>query len=276
MSPAPTVAFLGPEGTFAHMVARRRFGARAKLVPQSSVGAVFTFVAGGRGRLGVAPIENTSGGAIYDTVDRLIDPDCKLRIQESLSLNVKLALAGRKREDIQAIYSHFVPLQHCEGWLKRHFPRAELRKEPSTASAMQRAAEDPHGAAIGNRHAAGHYGLKILEYPIESEVLNVTQFFVLGHSSAVARSASRTTLVVSLPNRPGSLCDFLTPFKDEEVNLSRIISRHVAGKLATYVFLIDVEGTPRRPPVKAALTQAAALGARIRVLGCYPVRKTHD
>ena len=69
----PTVAFLGPEGTFAQLAAQKRFGGDAKLIPALSIADVFELVAKKRTSLGIVPIENSSGGFIYETIDRLVD-----------------------------------------------------------------------------------------------------------------------------------------------------------------------------------------------------------
>jgi prephenate dehydratase len=274
--PSPKIAFLGPEGTFAHLAAQRRFGDKSSLIPAASVRDVFDYVAKDRSRLGVVPIENSSGGTIYETVDRLVDRSYQLFIQEALSINVRLALLGKNKKNIHVIYSHFAPLHHCETWLRKNFPNAELRKEASTATAVKKAAGQKGAAAIGNRDAAQRYKLNILEFPIEQDVQNVTQFFVLGHANILSNDSSRTSLVVVLPNRPGSLVDFLEPFKNEGVNLSRVISRPVVGNPETYVFLVDIAGTEREKKIKAALKKAGLVTSYIKSIGSYPVRETYE
>jgi prephenate dehydratase len=272
----PSVAFLGPEGTFAHLTAQRRFGDDAKLIPLPTIADVFDSVTRNRTSLGVVPIENSSGGTIYGTVDCLVDPKNQLKVQEALSINVRLALLGKDKKSIRVIYSHFAPLHHCEAWLKEKFPGVELDKQLSTAAAIQKAASTPNAAAIGSREAAKRYGLKVLEFPIEQDIKNVTQFFVLGQHYSLLEDSTKTTIVFTLPNRPGSLYDFLTPLKEEGVNLTRILSRPIMGQPEAYHFLADISGTQRQSNVKRALDKAAAIAASIKNLGSYPVRKTYE
>ena len=272
----PTVAFLGPAGTFAHLAAQKRFGEDAKLIPESSIADVFESVNRNRTSLGIVPIENSSGGTIYQTVDRLVDEQNQLKVQEALSINVRLALLGKDKKNIRVIYSHFAPLHHCEKWLQEKFPGVELIEQLSTASAIQKAASTPNAAAIGSREAAKRYGLKVLEFPIEQDIKNVTQFFVLGQHHSLLEDSTKTTIVFTLPNHPGSLYDFLTPLKEEGVNLTRILSRPIIGQPDAYVFLADISGTQRQSNVKKALDKAAALTATIKNLGSYPVRKTYE
>jgi len=273
----PTIAFLGPEGTYAHLAAKQRFGENSNLVPAgNTIKEVFDYVCGDRSRLGVVPIENSSGGTIYDTVDRLVDGTYGLFVREALSINVRLALLGKDKKNIKVIYSHFAPLHHCESWLHQNFPNVDLVEQNSTGTAVKKASEQSGAAAIGNRAAGKHYGLKVLEFPIEQDVENVTQFFVLGHESLVSKENSKMSLVFTLPDKPGSLFDFLKPFNDNKVNITRILSRPIVGKPETYIFLADIKGTEAQPNVKAALKKAATAASSMKSIGSYPVKETYE
>ena len=269
------VAYLGPEGTFSHQVARRRYGPRMKLVPRPSVVDVFAYAAARRTREAVVPIENSSGGTVYETVDMLLSGRYRLRIEEEFDIDVKLALLGRKGADIRVLYSHFAPLVHCDTWIRRSLPHVQRREVPSTALAAKEAASQKNAAAIGSREASKLYGLDVLKFPIEQDVPNVTQFYSLARECRELPKSCKTSVAVHLPNRPGSLCAFLGPFRDCQVNLSRIISRPIPGRPSEYAFFVDLEGTPRERRVRVAMEAAAETGADLRVLGSYPVRTFH-
>lgn len=270
------VACLGPEGSFSHLLVQQRFpGVPVRLL--ASIGEVFDALAGAPDVLGVVPIENSSGGFIIDTVDRLVDERCQLRILEELTLDVKLALLGRRGSAVQTIHSHAMPFFHCDEWLKAHYPEARRVAEPSTAKAAEKAAALEHAAAIGPRQNAERHGLDILHFPLAGEVPNITQFFLLGHAENPASAASnRTALVVELPDRPGSLCRFLTPLSERAINLKRLESRPIRGQPNQYRFYIEIEGSPALPQVRAALEQARADGAVIRSLGSYPAGRRFE
>ncbi len=241
----------------------------AKLLP--SVGEIFDFLHSHPDALGIVPIENSSGGFIIDTVDRLVDERCGLHIVEELTLDVKLALLGRSGQKIEVIYSHPMPFFHSDEWLRKNHPDARRESEPSTAAAAARAAANPHAAAIGPRQNASRHALEILHFPIAGEVPNVTQFFLLGHApNAPAASNNRTALVVELPDRPGSLCRFLTPLSDAGVNMKRLESRPIRGQPNKYRFYIEIEGSTAEPRVAGALERANAEAASIRSIGSYP------
>ncbi|MCB1233746.1 MAG: prephenate dehydratase [Verrucomicrobiae bacterium] len=265
------VAYLGPEGSFSHLVARTRFGEARELVPRPSVDEVFDYLEGEPETVAIVPIENSSGGIITATVDRILRDDSPFFILEEIALNVKLALLGRENEAVTKIYSHFAPFHHCEKWLKAHYPRAEQIVAPSTSNAVIFASQEPGAAAIGPRDSAERYGLSVLHYPIAAEVPNITQFFVVAHSpNASAPENARTSLAVVLPDSSGSLFRFLEPFAKSAVNLKRIESRPIAGQPNKYRFFVELDGNHADPKVEQALEMARAVSLRIRNLGSYP------
>lgn len=270
--PKIEVAYLGPEGTFAHVVASQRFH-DAAFVPLRTIADIFDYVSKAPQRWGVVPIENSSGGTIYQTVDCLIEPSCSLSIQEEMSIRVALALIGRKGERIRTVYSHFAPLQHCDRWLRQHLPDVERVAVSSTGEAARlvSASKEAGVAAISAKQSAEIYKLDVLEFPIVQSIENLTQFFAIGHKNGHATNSSKSSLVVSLHDTPGSLCSFLEPFKKANVNLSRIISRPVMGRPNEYIFFVDIVGTEKDEAVREALTIARETSISIRIVGTYPV-----
>jgi chorismate mutase/prephenate dehydratase len=276
-APPTTVAFLGPEGSFAHLAAQTRFGKKSKLVSCPSIKGVFDYVAHDHSRLGVVPIENSSGGQIQETVGCFLEGEHDgLFIRESLAVNVRLALMGRAKDKIKIIYSHQAPLQHCRAWLAEHMPNVPCEEVATTSKAVQQAAKEKGAAAIGNRMAGDIYDLEVLEFPIQDDVENVTHFFLFGHEPSHEKKTDRISIIVTLPNSPGSLVTLLEPLKDEGLNLSRIISRPIHGHPETYAFLIDLEARPDQRNLQRALKGIAAVSDSVRVLGAYPVREKYQ
>ena len=264
------VACLGPEGSFSHLVATQRFP-EGRIELLGGVEQVFDWLADKPDALGIVPIENSSGGLILATIDRLMDPRCTLKIQEELTLDVKLALLGRRGQSIDVIYSHYMPFFHCDDWLKAHHPHAKRVPVASTAIAAERAVAEPNAASIGSRGNAQRHGLELLQFPIEENIINITQFFLIGHAANQPSVANnRSALIVELPDKPGILCAFLTPFSEAGVSLKRIESRPVRGQPNTYRFYIEIEGSEALPAVKAALDKARGIASHITLAGTYP------
>lgn len=268
-APPPLIACLGPEGSFSHLVAEKRFpGSEVRAL--GTIGEVFDFLAAHRDALGVLPIENSSGGIIIDTVDRLVDGRCGLHVLEELTLDVKLALLGHQGQPVEVIYSHPMPFFHADEWLRTHHPTAKRVTLTSTAASARRAAEESNAATLGPRQNAELHGLDILQFPINGETPNITQFFVVGSvANEPAPSDNRAALVTELPDRPGSLCHFLMPFSEAGVSLKRIESRPIRGQPNKYRFYVELEGSAASEATRTALLRTEAEGAVNRLLGSY-------
>jgi prephenate dehydratase len=216
------------------------------------------------------PIENSSGGSIMPTIDLLIN-DPELTIVESMTLVVRLALLGKDRDSIKHVYSHFAPFKHCATWLMKNFPDAQCHEVSSTAEGALRAQNTQNAAVLGSVKLAELYDVDILEFPIEQDIVNETEFVLLtsAETNQGNNEGGKSSLSVELKNGPGSLCAFLTPFKEMGVNLTRIISRPVYGVPSEYAFFIDIKGNKCDDAVKQALEEAKTHCDRLRIIGSY-------
>jgi prephenate dehydratase len=264
-----SIACLGPDGSFSFLVARQRFP-DTPIDALPSIGDVFDFLQTHPQAMGIVPIENSSGGFIVDTVDRLVDERSPLWIREELTLDVKLALLGHSGQTVDTIYSHPMPFFHAGDWLNTHYPRAKRIAKTSTAASAELAKADPQAATIGPRQNAERYGLDLLHYPIAGDIPNITQFFLIGHQPQPASpDHNRTALVVDLADKPGSLCLFLTPLSEAGINMKRLESRPIRGRPNQYRFYIEIENSPAIDSVALALERTRHDGATIRSLGSY-------
>jgi chorismate mutase/prephenate dehydratase len=267
------VAFLGPEGTFAHMAARHMFGLAAHYREATTIDGVFDAVRTGDVAYGVVPIENSTEGSVTTSADALIEGD--LVVRQELVLDIAHALLGRAGlglSSIDRVYSHPQALAQCRIWMAKNVPGAQLVQTTSTAAAAREALADERGAAIGSRLAAEIYGLEPLREGIHDRPENATRFFVLAKKDAPRTGQDKTTIAFSVKDGRGALRDVLTVFDDASVNLTRIESRPSRQKRWDYVFLVDLEGHREDEHVARAL---AGLGSRcdmVKVLGSYPRR----
>jgi len=287
-------AYLGPEGTFSQVAAKHASSAvfgEVLFVCCETISEVFNSVLSDQANFGVVPIENSSGGTIMETVDRLVDCYETINIAWRCDLNICLALLGKKNKTLQKIYSHYVPFEHCRKWLDTNYPSPiERIAVQSTSQAAALVQGSPLGAAaIAAKICAEQYDLDILALP-EQDVANVTQFLTImpkkkvtaGHKQLLTGDRT-STMLAFLPNDPGSLCNFLLPFRDLQVNLSRIVSRAIPGVPGQYVFLVDVQGSysgegddPDECKVKGEdIRKAINLAtqdkkARVEIVGDYP------
>src|SRR5260370_22895410 len=73
-----TIAYLGPEATFTHQAAIRRFGSSLRYSSQKTITDVFAEVSKNRADYGVVPIENSTEGVVTHTLDMFVDSDLKI------------------------------------------------------------------------------------------------------------------------------------------------------------------------------------------------------
>jgi chorismate mutase/prephenate dehydratase len=93
---------------------------------------------------------------------------------------------------------------------------------------------------------------------------------VLGHRETGPSGRDKTSLIMSAPNRTGSLYELLAPFSEAGVSMTRLESRPARHTLWEYVFYVDVEGHRDDPEVARALAELARHAAYLKVLGSYP------
>jgi len=122
----------------------------------------------------------------------------------------------------------------------------------------------PHGAGPQRERQR----LQVLAFPMSAGVPNITQFYWIGHAqNTPGLEHARTALVVELPDRPGSLCRFLTPLSENDINMKRLESRPIRGQPNKYRFYIEIEGSSADPRVQKALDQPRAHAAPTRRVG---------
>jgi len=266
-----TVAYLGPQGTFSEAAAVKHFGHAVHGLPCADIDEAFRAVERGEATFGVAPVENSSEGAVNRTLDLLLSSP--LRICGEVKLRIRQHLM-RKVDDlngIEVVYSHAQSLGQCHEWLGQHLYGVKAIRVTSNAEAARMAAETPATAAIAGKLAAEHYDLKIVARDIEDEPNNSTRFLVLGHSDAAPSGRDKTSLVLSAKNRPGSLLGLLAPLADHNIGLSKLESRPARTGSWDYVFYMDIDGHRNDANIQNALHAVAEHCTFLKVLGSYPV-----
>ena len=265
-----SIAFLGPEGTFSQSAAIKHFGHAATTVPCVSIDEAFRAVESRSLDYVVAPVENSTEGAVGRTLDLMVSTPLKICGEVVLRIHHHLLRQSADAAPPRKVYSHAQSLAQCHEWLNRMLPNAQRISVGSNAQAAQRAAEEAGTAAIAGEAAAARYQLPRLAENIEDEPNNTTRFLVLGRFAAGPSGQDKTSLIHSTPNRTGALQALLAPLAQAGVSMTRLESRPARHALWEYVFFVDIEGHVDEEPVKSALEKLAAEAAYLKVLGSYP------
>ncbi|HEX6267464.1 MAG TPA: prephenate dehydratase [Burkholderiales bacterium] len=273
MEEAIRVSYLGPEGTFSEQALRKHFGAAVEALPVASVDEAFRRCESRAAQFTVVPAENSTEGVVGRTLDLLVTTPLRICGEIELRVQQNLLSRGESMSEIRKVYSHSQSLAQCNGWLAQHLPNAERVPVASNAEAAQRAAKEPGAAAIAGEAAGERYGLKALARSIEDDPGNTTRFLVLGHVESGPSGRDRTSLVMSVENKPGAVHALLTPLAQHGVSMTRIESRPARARAALweYLFFIDLEGHEKDERVAAAIGALRTKAPFLKILGSYPV-----
>ena len=266
-----TVAYFGPEASFTHAAALKSFGRSARYVPARTISEVFAEVDKSRADFGVVPIENSTGGGVYHTLDMFIESS--LSICAELELPVHHYLLGRSTkgfDGIKTLYSHYQALAQCRDWVDSHLPQARVVESTSTAEAARQASRTARSAAIASRLAAEQYGLNVLASRIEDAAQNFTRFLVIGRAEPQPTGRDKTSIMFSIKDREGALFDTLLPFKKYKLNMTKIESRPTRQRAWEYIFFLDFLGHRLEPRVQKALRMLDHSCVFMKILGSYP------
>ena len=265
------VAYLGPEGTFSQAAALKHFGQAVVSKPMAAIDEIFREVAAGAVSFGVVPVENSTEGAINHTLDSFLEHDLVICGEVELRIHHNLLVAeNTKTEKISRIYSHAQSLAQCRKWLDAHYPNVERVAVSSNAEAAKRVKSEWNSAAIAGDMAAQLYGLSILADKIEDRPDNSTRFLIIGNQTVPATGDDKTSVIISMSNKPGALHELLIPFHASGIDLTRIETRPSRSGKWSYVFFIDFYGHKDDPLVRDALEKVAQESVGLKVLGSYP------
>jgi chorismate mutase / prephenate dehydratase len=269
------VGYLGPFGTFSHQAAMQYFGEHVDYENLRTLQGVFEEVARGHVDYGLVPIENSTGGAIIESLDSFASYVGRVTIYGEVRLNIRFSLFGNcSPEEIKRIYSKAEALAQCYDWLAEHYPAAERIPYESTAAAVELAyLSDPADgiAAVGSAVAGKKYGLQPLQENIETQHDNMTRFLILSRTPAAKTSHDKTSLMFTCSDRPGSLVNILSVFKQNQINLSHIEKRPSRELGSDYTFFVDMVGHAQDGEIAEVLGEVRAHCRTLIVLGSFPV-----
>ncbi len=265
------VAYLGPEGTFSYFAAVSYLGKSADFEPKRTIDDVFEAVALRDAELGVAPLENSLQGTVGQTLDLFMRHEVFIQAELYCKISHALLSKGTDMGRIEEVYSHPQPLAQCGAWLKAHLPMARIIPTDSTAAAAKRVAFNPKAAAIGHVKLADMLHLSVLANRIEDLPDNWTRFLVIGPTETKQGNRDKTSILFTLPDKPGALSQVLNRLAVEGINMTKLESRPLRGERWKYVFFADLQCDLGQDVYKTTLEELRQTVQGLRILGSYPV-----
>ena len=272
-NPLMKIFFLGPEGTNSDLAARNIFKDNAKFVPLPSIEDIFEKVAMSHSYYGVIPFENSYQGVINSSLNCLIDYDLKILREFNFSVSHHLCSANADFDlhKIKKITSHPQVFGQCNNWIRNNLPDVEKVVATSTAEAASKAVHDNEFFCIANSYAIELFNLHTHLENIQDSNDNKTRFLVIGKSIEEKTDQNKTSVMINIADKPGSLMSILQPFTELNINMTRIETRPSRNNEYLHTFFIDFEGYYEDESVIKLLEKLEEISEELRIIGSYSV-----
>ena len=265
-----TVACQGVEGAYSQIACDSIFKAPTILY-FNTFEHVFKAVESGMCQYGILPIENSTAGsvkAVYDLMLRhnfYIVRSARLKVSHNL-----LAKHGTKLEDVKEVFSHEQAISQCGRFLQS-LPGVTVVRCENTAVAAKRVAESDRTdvAALSSRACVGLYGLESLASSVQDQGNNYTRFICIAKDLEIYPGADRTSLMMVLPHKPGSLYKVLSRFYALGINLNKLESRPLPERDFEFMFYFDLETSVYSPQFQQLMGELPVLCEEFSYLGSY-------
>lgn len=190
-------------------------------------------------------IENSIAGSILQNYRILRERRFRIIGEIYLAIHHNfMVLPGASIDQLTEVTSHPMAINQCLDFLSQ-YPNLRLIESEDTALSAKRISEGglKSTAAIASKSAAKLYGLEILDASIQSSAVNYTRFFILQRDQDELPSGdfNKASIYCRVSHQPGSLMTVLKVLRDFNVNLSKLQSFPVLGKINEYYFYLDLE-----------------------------------
>ncbi len=264
------VACQGTEGAYSQAAAEKLFKHPA-LMFFSSFEKVFSAVDQGLCRFGILPLENSSAGSVNQIYDLMAKYNCSIvRTARVHVRHTLVAAKGVKLEDIKEVYSHEQAILQCNAFLGT-LKGVKIIPCENTAIAAQRVAESGRKdiAAISSKDCAELYNLGIIQENINDMKNNYTRFICISKKLEIYPGADKTSIMMVLPHKAGSLYKVLARLYVHGINLNKLESRPLPERNFEFMFYFDIDESIYSPALKDLLCEFESEAQEFRYLGSY-------
>ena len=182
-----------------------------------------------------------------------------------------LALKGVDISEIREIVSHEQAISQCTAFIAGLGPDVKVTCVENTAKAAQMVAESGRRdlASLSSRSCATQYGLSVLRSSVQDNGNNHTRFICITNNTEIYPGADRSSLMVVVPHRPGSLYRMLSKFNALGINLLKLESRPIPDRDFEFMFYFDLELSVYSPKLAELLAELENECEKFSYLGTY-------
>ena len=267
---APCVACQGVEGAFSQIACEKIFKSPF-IMYFKNFESVFSAIENGLCQYGVLPLENSTAGSVKQVYDLMIRRNFSIvrtfRLKVDHSLLVK---PGTSLDQVREIYSHEQALGQCSDFLAG-LPNVKVIAVENTAVAAKMVSESPRSdvAALSSRTCAELYGLQVLASGVQDRGNNRTRFICISKNLEIYPGADKTSIMMVLPHRPGSLYRVLARLYALGINVTKLESRPIPDRDFEFMFYFDLETSIYSDEFVQLMCELDDLCEEFQYLGSY-------
>ena len=218
-------------------------------------------------------MENSTAGSVKQIYDLMLRHS-SFKIVRSTRLKIDhnlVAKKGTKLEDIKEIFSHPQAISQCSAYLEKLGKDVKITPCENTAAAAEAVAQSDRKdvAAIASHSCVALYGLERLAADIQDRSNNYTRFICISKKLEIYPGADKTSLMVVLPHRPGSLYQILARFYALGLNLIKLESRPLPDREFEFMFYFDLETSVYSDEFIRMVDDLSAVCEEFQYLGSY-------
>lgn len=266
------VGYQGNHGTFSEIAALEYFqGKEIEQVGYKNFPDILKDVENDTLAYAVLPVENTTTGIIARTYDLFQKYDIHAVGEINVPIHEDLiVIPGTRIEQIHQVYSHPEALSQCTGFFAAH-PEIQSVPYQDTAKSVEyiKTENDSSKAALGSWRAREYYQMESLQSSVQDSSMNMTRFLVISHKDEIVTGANKISLMLVLRHTPGALYNTLGIISKRGINVLKLESRPIQGRVFEYLFYMDITGNLQQRDIKEMLHELEARCEDVKVFGNY-------
>lgn len=254
-----TLVTLGPKGSFSEVCATMHYKHTYNIQYEKDLQSVFDRLSKDTDIL--VPLENSTDGFVYQTLDGLIKHPGY--IFNTHTLPIAFGCVGHIKQ-AKNIYAQFVTQQQCQRFLS-NYKSLHIITTPSNSDSIQHI--DENSVAIVPMHLIDD-AFPHIDH-IEDFSHNETRFACISLHPNYETFNKASLLITPHVDRPGLLYDILGQFQQHHINLSAILSRPNKKIDKKYHFYIEIDMTSSTLNALDTVIKHMASQFDVKFLGHY-------
>ncbi len=264
------VACQGVEGAYSQIACEKIFKNPFIMYFKNFEG-VFSAIDKGLCQYGILPIENSTAGSVKKVYDLMIRYNFsivrtfRLKVDHNL-----LANPGATLDSIREIYSHEQAISQCSEFLAG-LPGVKITAVENTAVAAETVSASGRTdvAALSSRSCAELYNLHCLKSSIQDKGNNHTRFICISKKLEIYPGSDKTSIMMILPHRPGSLYKVLARLYTLGINVTKLESRPIPDRDFEFMFYFDLDTSIYSEEFIQLMCELDDLCEEFKYLGSY-------